>query len=45
VGINIRKFGSFSYWFDKPWFHNWRKTCCCAHHNLLLGFPTGRLYI
>jgi hypothetical protein len=22
VGINLRKFGSFSYWFDKPWFHN-----------------------
>jgi hypothetical protein len=20
--INIRKFGSSSYWFDKPWFHN-----------------------
>jgi hypothetical protein len=38
AGINIRKCGSFSYWFDKPWFHNWRKTCCCAHHNLLLGF-------
>jgi hypothetical protein len=22
AGINIRKFGSFSYWFDKPWFYN-----------------------
>jgi hypothetical protein len=22
AGINRRKFGSFSYWFDKPWFHN-----------------------
>jgi hypothetical protein len=22
AGINIWKFGSFSYWFDKPWFHN-----------------------
>jgi hypothetical protein len=43
AGINLWKFGSFSYWFDKPWFHNWGKTCCCAHHNLLLGFPTGRL--
>jgi hypothetical protein len=20
--INLWKFGSFSYWFDKPWFHN-----------------------
>jgi hypothetical protein len=38
AGINLRKFGSFSYWFDKPWFHNRGKTFCCAHHNLLLGF-------
>jgi hypothetical protein len=45
AGINLRKFGSFSYWLDKPSFHNWGKTCWCAHHNLLLGFPTGRLYI
>jgi hypothetical protein len=45
AGFNLRKFGFFSYWFDKPWFHNWGKTCCCAHHNLLLGFPTRRLYI
>jgi hypothetical protein len=22
TGINLWKFGSFSYWFDKPWFHN-----------------------
>jgi hypothetical protein len=22
AGINLRKFGSFSYLFDKPWFHN-----------------------
>jgi hypothetical protein len=22
VGINLQMFGSFSYWFDKPWFHN-----------------------
>jgi hypothetical protein len=43
AGIDLLKFGSFSYWFDKPWFHNWGKTCCCAHHNLLLGFPTRRL--
>jgi hypothetical protein len=45
AGINLLKCGSFSYWFDKPWFHNWGKTCCCAHHNLLLLFPTGRSYI
>jgi hypothetical protein len=22
AGINLQKFGSFSYLFDKPWFHN-----------------------
>jgi hypothetical protein len=22
AGINLRKCGSFSYWFDKHWFHN-----------------------
>jgi hypothetical protein len=22
AGINLQKFGSFSYWFNKPWFHN-----------------------
>jgi hypothetical protein len=22
AGNNLRKFGYFSYWFDKPWFHN-----------------------
>jgi hypothetical protein len=22
AGINLRKFGSFSYWFDKRWFQN-----------------------
>jgi hypothetical protein len=22
AGINLQKFGSFFYWFDKPWFHN-----------------------
>jgi hypothetical protein len=22
AGINLRKCGSFSYWFDKPWFHS-----------------------
>jgi hypothetical protein len=38
ASFDLLKFGSFSYWFNKPWFHNWRKTCCYAHHNLLLGF-------
>jgi hypothetical protein len=23
--------------FDKPWFHNWGKTCCCAHHTFSWG--------
>jgi hypothetical protein len=22
AGIKLWNFGSFSYWFDKPWFHN-----------------------
>jgi hypothetical protein len=35
---------AFSYWFDIPWFHNWGKTCYCAHHTFLLGFPTGCYY-
>jgi hypothetical protein len=35
---------AFSYWFDKPWFHNWGKTCCCAHHTFLLGFSTSVIY-
>jgi hypothetical protein len=35
---------AFSYWFDKPWFHNWGKTCYCAHHTFLLGFPMGCSY-
>ena len=28
-----------SYWIDNLGFLL-RETCCCAHHNLLLGFPT-----
>jgi hypothetical protein len=28
-------------WTDKPWFLTEGKTCCCAHHTFLLGFPTG----
>jgi hypothetical protein len=34
---HLLKFGSFSYWFDLPWFHNWGKTCCCAHHTFSWG--------
>jgi hypothetical protein len=26
----------------KPWFLSEGKSCCCAHHTFLLGFPTGR---
>jgi hypothetical protein len=33
----------FSYWIDKPWFLTEGKTCYCAHHTFLLGFPTGWL--
>jgi hypothetical protein len=29
-------------WTDKPWFLTKGKTCSCAHHTFLLGFPTGR---
>jgi hypothetical protein len=28
----------------QPWFHNWGKTCCYAHHTFLLGFPTSCSY-
>jgi hypothetical protein len=38
AGINLRKFGSFSYWFDKPWFHNWGKLAVVLIITLLLGF-------
>jgi hypothetical protein len=29
-------------WIDKSRFLTEGKTCCCAHHTFLLGFPTGR---
>jgi hypothetical protein len=41
--INLRKCGSFSYWFDKTLVSQLKETCCCAHHTFLLGFPTGCL--
>jgi hypothetical protein len=41
--INLRKCGSFSYWFDKTLVSQLRETCCCAHHTFLLGFQTGCL--
>jgi hypothetical protein len=28
---------AFFYWIDIPWFHNWGKTCCCAHHTFSWG--------
>jgi hypothetical protein len=34
AGINLQKFGSFSYWFDKPWFHNLGKLAAV----LIMGF-------
>jgi hypothetical protein len=34
---------AFSYWFDKPQFLIEGKTCYCAHHTFLLGFPIGWL--
>jgi hypothetical protein len=40
AGINLRKCGSFSYWFDYTLVSQLRKTCCCAPHTFLLGFPT-----
>jgi hypothetical protein len=31
--------------FNKPWFHNWGKTCCCAHHTFSWGSQlVGHLY-
>jgi hypothetical protein len=38
AGINLRKCGSFFYWFDKPWFHNWGKLAVVLIITLLLGF-------
>jgi hypothetical protein len=36
---------AFSYWIDIPWFHNWGKTCCCAHHTFSWGFQlAGHLH-
>jgi hypothetical protein len=40
AGITFRSL-AFSYWFDKSRFLIEGKTCCCAHHTFLLGFPTG----
>jgi hypothetical protein len=38
AGIDLRKVGSFSYWFDKPWFHNRGKLTVVLIITLLLGF-------
>jgi hypothetical protein len=35
---------AFSYWIDKPQFLIEGKTCYCAHHTFLLGFPIGCLF-
>jgi hypothetical protein len=35
ASINLLKFGSFSYWFDKPWFHTQRRlTAVLITHSL-----------
>jgi hypothetical protein len=44
----VTKLASITFWSlafpctEKPWFLTEEKTCCCAHHTFLLGFPTGR---
>jgi hypothetical protein len=41
---HLLKFSFFPTVPIKPWFHNWGKTCYCAHHTFLLRFPTGCTY-
>jgi hypothetical protein len=43
AGINLWKFGSFSYWFNKPWFHNWGKLAVVLIITFSWGFPTSFL--
>jgi hypothetical protein len=43
AGINLQKFGSFSCWFDKPWFHNWGKLAAVLIITFSWGFPTSFL--
>jgi hypothetical protein len=43
AGIDLRKCGSFSYWFDKPWFHNWEKIVDVLIITFSWGFATSFL--
>jgi hypothetical protein len=43
ASINLWKFGSFSYRFDKPWFHNWGKLTAVLIITFSWGFPTSFL--
>jgi hypothetical protein len=36
---NLRKWFLSPTGSIKPWYHNWGKTYCCAHHTFILGFP------
>jgi hypothetical protein len=43
AGIDLRKCGSFSYWFEKPWFHNWGKLAAMLIITFSWSFPTSFL--
>jgi hypothetical protein len=43
AGIDLRKCGSFSYWFDKPWCHNWGKLAVVLIITFSWGFPISFL--
>jgi hypothetical protein len=43
AGIDLRMFGSFYYWFDKPWFHNRGKLAAVLIITFSWGFPTSFL--
>jgi hypothetical protein len=46
----VAKLASITFWSidffldDKTLVSYWGKTCCCAHHTFLLGFPTSRSF-
>jgi hypothetical protein len=41
AGINLRKFGSFSYWFDKPWFTTEGRLAAVLIITFSWGFQLG----
>jgi hypothetical protein len=45
AGINLRKFGSFSYWFDNLGFTTEGRLAAVLIITFSWGFPTGRLHI